>query len=67
MTAKTIGTTALWGFTPSLNLLQNSSIKEDTVNIFLMGPHDCRHILRTLCECDTEKFKKINVSKKYKK
>lgn len=60
---ESIGFIHYWGFSPAINFLDSLSPDLESINIFLSGTNDIRHILKTLADnCNNPLLKKpINV------
>lgn len=60
---ESIGFIHYWGFSPSINFLECLPPDIETINIFLSGTNDIRHLMKTLADnCESPLLKKpINV------
>jgi hypothetical protein len=58
---ESVGFIHYWGLSPSINFLDYDH-KDDTINVFLSGVSDIRHILHTVAtHCHNQKIKNLNI------
>lgn len=62
-TIESIGFIHYWGFSPAINFLEYINPEAESINIFLTGTNDIRHMMKTLADnCENPLLKKpINV------